>query len=84
MHAPTLFYTSALIASAIAGPVASRRDEDNETQKRICPNLNVAERGCIRCKSYFFPKRSGDDVYILCNSQGQYASPICITDTEYL
>lgn len=44
MHALSLIYTSALIADALASPVASQGD-DNESQKRICPNLEVAERG---------------------------------------
>jgi hypothetical protein len=33
-----------LFTSALAGPV--KRDDDE--QKRICPNLKVADRGCIR------------------------------------
>lgn len=38
---------SLFVAGALAGPV-SHRDNDNGL-KRICPNLNTNDKGCIRC-----------------------------------
>lgn len=46
MHFSVAVISSALLfTSALAGPIAVRDDDD---QKRICPNLNVSHKGCIR------------------------------------
>lgn len=37
--------SAALFASALAGPLITR---DDDPQKRICPQLKVADNGCIR------------------------------------
>ena len=40
-----------LLASAFASPLSYDQDdyEHTETQTRICPQLKVADKGCIRC-----------------------------------
>ena len=50
MHFSAAVISSALLfTNALAGPIAVRDDDD---QKRICPNLNVSHKGCIRCKIF--------------------------------
>jgi len=45
MFISTIIPAALLVASAIAGPIAVR---DDDSQKRICPQLKVADGGCIR------------------------------------
>jgi hypothetical protein len=51
-----MFFSPALVASflavaALAGPLYSRDDHDNEGGlKRICPHLATQDQGCIRCQ----------------------------------
>lgn len=61
MHISAVFLSVALLASsALAGPIVARdsydydnngdRSDNDDSQKRICRNLNVGEGGCIRCR----------------------------------
>jgi hypothetical protein len=61
MHISAVFLSAALLASsALAAPKVARdsydrydnsnRSDNDDSQKRICRNLDVGNGGCIRCK----------------------------------
>lgn len=47
MYFATIASAALLFSTAFAGPI-TKRDDNDETQKRICPNLPVSDKGCIR------------------------------------
>jgi hypothetical protein len=44
----TLASAALLFTAAIAGPMVKRDDDNDDPQQRICPQLRVANNGCIR------------------------------------
>jgi hypothetical protein len=50
MHFAAILPAALLAATTLAGPISK---SDNDTQKRICPNLRVADKGFIRYKFKF-------------------------------
>ena len=48
MYFATIASTALLFSTIFAGPIAKRDNDNDETQKRICPHLLVADKGCIR------------------------------------
>ena len=48
MYFATIASAALLFSTAFAGPIATRDNDYDEPQKRICQNLRVADKGCIR------------------------------------